>query len=140
MTHEIARPNRALRTKPAPAPDIQQLTPIADMHPYVYDYDEASLLTGLAPETIREYCKQGQYGLTRGTDWIVKTYRHGAWQRRVRLLLEPGIRRLQLRGMMGSKYDEKLRKRKINPTITGRRGGALPPPREEVHGDHWHES
>ncbi len=52
---------------------------------YLYDYDEAAALVGLAPTSIRDYCFRGTYGLQRGRDFIKVRYKHGR-------MLRQGIR------------------------------------------------
>ena len=58
---------------------------------YLYDYDEAAALVGLAPTTIRDYCFEGRYGLERGRDYIVIQWRHGRFKRRGVRLTQRGI-------------------------------------------------
>lgn len=59
------------------------------MRGYLYDYDEASALTGYSPATISSYCDEGR--LKRDRDFIVRSWRHGIYRRRRRYITEAGL-------------------------------------------------
>jgi len=62
---------------------------------YLYDYDEAALMTGYSPETVACYCKRGL--LQRNRDWVIREYRYGVYRRRKRYLTRVGVMHLLLR-------------------------------------------